>query len=862
MILLERRMDRNVSRFLGIGLLLLATAGLLSCGAATSAPINGADVLGAVSVSVTPTSMAVGTGTVQTFTATVNNSNVSGVQWEVNGTPGGGGDVGTIDKSGNYTAPQFIPKNPHVTITAVADADDTKSGSASVTITGAIAPALITIVPQKALVQIGTTLQLSATVIGPTNTAVTWTVTPATGCTGPLGSITAKGLYTAPAAVPPGACNPVVITATSVANPASSSTAELTITTQPEVNITISPADVTVTAGHSFAFTAVVSGNADTSVIWEVDGTVGGSEIVGTISSTGVYYAPTTVPPSKTVTVTAVSAVLSSAFASATVTIAPPLLNGVTISITPSSAKIQTGGETEFTAVVSNALDTSVTWQVNGIPNGNSTVGTIETSSGTVNQINYVAPNEVPAQNPVIVSAIPNADPTIQATVSVTITPPPPIVVTVLPTNPQVVISTTQQFTAEVQNAILDQTVTWSLAPNSGCDGLVGSTSTDGLYSAPATVPPGNCNPVEVVATSNQDHKTKGTSLAMVVSSAEIQVTLSPLNPSVQVNDSVGFTATVSNATDPSISEWDVNGLNGGNSTVGTVTIVNFDQATYQAPASVPSPATVTVTAISNQDPTKSGSTTVTITPAAPPITISVQPPGPVPVVPGQSAGFSATVNGSQDQIVNWSLSGPTGGCTPAICGTITAQTNGAPALYTAPQTVPQDPNIIITASTDAKPVASTTVTVIISANATLAISVSPANPPSIAAGTASPITFTALITNAPANTTVDWTLGCISLYNGGFEEGCGFTFPHDQGGPGCTAINGGTPVCTTATNPGPGNDPLLYTAPAELFTSTFEANSCEQQNNGSGDGLVPLTASVTFNGNQAEVTVCITVTP
>jgi hypothetical protein len=69
----------------------------------------------------------------------------------------------------------------------------------------------------------------------------------------------------------------------------------------------------------------------------------------------------------------------------------------------------------QFTATVQNTANTSVTWKVNGIVGGNSTVGTIS-ASGV-----YRAPNSVPNPAVVTVSATSNADPTKSATASVTI---------------------------------------------------------------------------------------------------------------------------------------------------------------------------------------------------------------------------------------------------------------------------------------------------------------------------------------------------------------------------------------------------------------------------------------------------------
>ena len=153
-------------------------------------------------VVVVPQSMIIGTGTTQQFTATINNSSVAGVQWEVNGFPGGGGDVGSIDTLGNYTAPQFVPKNPHVTITALADADNTKSGSANITITGAQLPPTVGLSPTIASLHTGESLTFSATVTGPTDTFVRWLVNgvengnTAVGTVRPGGNDTAA--YTAP----------------------------------------------------------------------------------------------------------------------------------------------------------------------------------------------------------------------------------------------------------------------------------------------------------------------------------------------------------------------------------------------------------------------------------------------------------------------------------------------------------------------------------------------------------------------------------------------------------------------------------------------------------------------------------------
>ncbi|MFN7992195.1 MAG: hypothetical protein U0Q18_01250 [Bryobacteraceae bacterium] len=75
----------------------------------------------------------------------------------------------------------------------------------------------VTISPLSPSLAVGKTIQFSAQVTGLTRTGVTWSAGGAVGGNSTAGTITAKGLYKAPASLP--GQNPVQITATSVANP-------------------------------------------------------------------------------------------------------------------------------------------------------------------------------------------------------------------------------------------------------------------------------------------------------------------------------------------------------------------------------------------------------------------------------------------------------------------------------------------------------------------------------------------------------------------------------------------------------------------------------------------------------------------
>jgi hypothetical protein len=197
-----------------------------------------------------------------------------------------------------------------------------KSGTAGVVITVSISPTGIN-------VPVGTTQQFTATVANTSNQNVTWSVVG--GSTN--GTISTTGLYTAPATVPTPAT--VMIMAVSQRQSTATATATLTVTstsTPSSITVVVTPSAPSVSSFGTQQFTATVSGTTNTTVTWQVNGTTGGSQTLGYISTSGLYYAPggpPTAPSGKvgtvatTLTVTAVSQADSSATGSATVTVTP-----------------------------------------------------------------------------------------------------------------------------------------------------------------------------------------------------------------------------------------------------------------------------------------------------------------------------------------------------------------------------------------------------------------------------------------------------------------------------------------------------------------------------------------------------------
>ncbi len=178
--------------------------------------------------------------------------------------------------------------------------------------------------------------------------------------------------------------------------------------------ISLSPTTATVPAGQSVQFTATVVSSIATYTTWAVNNIVGGNSAVGTVSSTGLYTAPVSVPSPATVTVKCISQSESYPYGSAIVTITSSA--SPTVAVSPTDSSAATGGTVQFTANVTGIANTAVTWYVNGVAGGSSSVGSI-TSAGA-----YTAPASVPNPPTVVVTATSQADTSESASTALTIT--------------------------------------------------------------------------------------------------------------------------------------------------------------------------------------------------------------------------------------------------------------------------------------------------------------------------------------------------------------------------------------------------------------------------------------------------------
>ncbi len=96
--------------------------------------------------------------------------------------------------------------------------------------------------------------------------------------------------------------------------------------------------------------------------------------------------------------------------------------------VQPSNAEIRASGAVQFSADVTGMQDQSVTWSVNDIAGGNTTLGTVD-ANGL-----YRAPVLVPTPNSVQVQATSVANKKVSAASAVTVDNPLPVILSLLPT--------------------------------------------------------------------------------------------------------------------------------------------------------------------------------------------------------------------------------------------------------------------------------------------------------------------------------------------------------------------------------------------------------------------------------------------
>lgn len=365
---------------ISVSALLAVSASMIACGGGGGGG-NGNEKQD-ITVSLSPKTVSLAGEAAQIFTATILNPNNRGVTWTLSGSGCTGSACGTIGNQGGnsnqgwtvtYTAPLAVPNPATVTLKATSNDDATKSDAATITITAPVVSVSVT--PTSPTVLVGATQQFTATVLGSANKDVTWTIS------GP-GTISAAGLYTAPATLHPPAS--VTVTATSQADNTKSGSATITI---PAVSLTLTPEITRVVLGGNQQFTASVTNAANTGVTWKVWGP-------GTIDNFGFYSAPLVLDSATTASVTATSQADPDLSRTVTFTVV------VTPTISPLQVTVPAGATQQFTS------DIPVTWEVGGV------AGTDPVTWGSISADGlYTAPLSPPWTGKVNIKATVKADP-------------------------------------------------------------------------------------------------------------------------------------------------------------------------------------------------------------------------------------------------------------------------------------------------------------------------------------------------------------------------------------------------------------------------------------------------------------------
>ena len=380
-----------------------------------------------------------------------------------------------------------------------------------------------------------------------------------------------------------------------------------------------------VEAGSSVAITAVANGDTTgKGVTWSLSPTTG--MLTNMTGSSVTYNAPATPPPSDvlvTITATSVADPTKSNNVSLTV---PAIFVNVTASVNLVQAcPIQPcpAGTSQITAVVSNdpanAGVDPASWTITSPAPA---VGTL--SKRTSTSVTYTAPAATPPSDvQVVIAATSASDRTKSNSVGITFKAiavslsANPTLVQACPTLPcpagMSTITATVSF--DPANKGVDP-ASWTItSPAPAVGALSSPTSTTVTYTAPAAPPPSDVQ-VTISAKSASDPTQSG---PVTITFKAIVVSVSP-NPATVAEDTTPpFTATVSfdpfnkgvtwtltQGTPPSACTPTCGSVSPASSLSGT-------PITYNAPSAVPNPATVTLTAISVADTTKSGSSTITV---------------------------------------------------------------------------------------------------------------------------------------------------------------------------------------------------------------------------------------------------------
>lgn len=325
----------------------------------------------------------------------------------------------------------------------------------------------------------------------------------------------------------------------------------------------------------------------------------------------------------------------------------------------------------------------------------------------------------------------------------------PPILVMVSPAAATVQAAQSSPVSATVSGDSSGKGVNWSVSCTGNACGTVSPPSTASgaaaTYSAPAAAPATDLTVVVTAAFASDPSKTASSKITVPA----IVVSVSPTISTLQVNASTSFTAMVNNDPAGSLANWTVSCPTAPCGSVSPTQASSGAAVSYTAPATPPArDMTVTLTATSVTDSTKSATAKVTIPSSV--LSIAVVNS----TVPGNgTTQVSATVSPDPgNKGVTWSLT-----CSPTPCGSLSATStaSGVATTYTAPAPPASDLAVTVNAASVADPASVATATVTVAA---ITVTMQPTSVDVIDTTTAPLI---ANVGNDLRNQGVTWTVSC-----------------------------------------------------------------------------------------------------
>jgi uncharacterized protein (DUF1800 family) len=628
----------------GIAIASPATQATTGATTASSTPAVTISVSGAANVTI-------GSPALQ-YAATITNSSNTAVTWSLSGYAGE--TIGTISATGVYTPPAAVPVHGQIYVVATSQADPSKSASASLLInnpTPTITSATLTVVGKTVTGDVyGSGFMPASGVLygwGMPTTYISSTHLQFTLLNAPAPGATATISIVTPAPGRTQSANYVV-----------------TVPTAPALAVSGS---ANVAIGVPAQYVATAAGTATPAVTWSIAGYAGEND--GTISATGLYTPPVNVPVHGQIYIVATSQAAPTVTASTTVTVSNPVPAITSAKLTP-----VTGGNYLVDVMGSGFMPAS------GVVLGWGQPTTYISSS----HLQFTLTNPPAVGSSVTISVITPAPGRQQsANYNLVIS----TVVSVAATGATTVYpSTPVQYTAAVSGTT-NTAVTWSLAGYAGeNDGTISAT---GLYTPPAAVPAHGA--ITITAKSVAD-MTKTSTVAVLLTNPTPVITAVGFTPEYHSTFLVDVTGT---------------GFmpNSAVLYLGYGWPTTYVSATHLQFTLTSPPAAGTKEAIGVITPApgrvQSANYTATI-----PATVAVTVAGAAQATLAVPTQYTATVTGSTNSAVTWTMFGYTG----ENDGTISAT-----GVYTPPAAFPVHNSIIITATSkqDTTKSASTTISLL-----------------------------------------------------------------------------------------------------------------------------------------------------